>query len=277
MEISTNLILAWFWLTLLAWIATAIWAFLAFFVKRENHHFLSFWLGISAWVMIYISFVEVIPKSLEFFSLAGYQIHAELFMILSLALWIGISLIIDMFLPPEINPDEPKNPSEMQQLQAQASLWKNKKLYRAWLLTAFVITLHNIPEWLITFLSTLVSLEIGITVAIALALHKIPEWFAVSLPIYYATGNKLKAFFYTSISGMANVVGALIWFVFLQYFVSNLVLWILFAMIAGIMIFVSFHQLLPTASQYNRLHIEVYGVLVWMIITGWIMAFLSYL
>jgi ZIP family zinc transporter len=135
--------------------------------------------------------------------------------------------------------------------------------------------LHNIPEWLVTFLSTLVSFEIGLAVAFALALHKIPEWFAVSLPIYYATGNKLKAFILTSVSWMANLLWALLWYFFVQYFFSDFVLGMLFWVVAWIMLFVSFHQLLPTASQYNKHHIEVYGVLSGMVIIWFIMAFLS--
>jgi len=187
------------------------------------------------------------------------------------------ALLIDIFLPEELNPDEPKESNMLEKRTNKKGLIHNKKLYRVWLLTAFVIAVHNIPEWLITFLSTLVSFEIWIAIAIALALHKIPEGFAIALPIYYSTWNKMKAFILTSLSWMANILGALIGFIFLQYFVSDLILWILFSMIAWIMLFVSFHQLLPTASQYNKQHIEVYGVLIWMILTGLIMSFLAYL
>lgn len=275
MEISTNLILWGFSLTLFAGVATSIGAFLAFFVKKENYNFLSFWLWLSAWVMIYISLVEIIPKSIKFFELSWQNELSNFWMIISLWFWMLFALLIDIYLPEELNPDEPKESNMLE--ENKKGFGNNKKLYRAWLLTAFVIAIHNIPEGLITFLSTLVSFEIWIAIAIALALHKIPEGFAIALPIYYSTGNKIKAFILTSLSWMANILGALIGFIFLQYFVSDLILWILFSLIAWIMLFVSFHQLLPTASQYNKQHIEVYWVLIWMILTWLIMSFLAYL
>jgi ZIP family zinc transporter len=134
------------------------------------------------------------------------------------------------------------------------------------LFTALAIAIHNFPEGLATFASALTDTNLGIAIAVAIAIHNIPEGIAVSIPIYYATGNKRKAFFYSFLSGLAEPVGALIGYAILFTFFNDVVFGILFASVAGIMVFISLDELLPAAREYGESHLAVYGLIAGMIV-----------
>jgi len=169
----------------------------------------------------------------------------------------GIALIalIDMLVPSPGNPHEP--PSEDSD---------NTNLMRMGILTAVAIAVHNFPEGLATFLSALKDPQIGISIAIAVAIHNIPEGIAVSVPIFFATGDKKRAFWLSCLSGLSEPAAALVGFLFLAPFFSNIVYGLLFAAVAGIMIFISIDELLPAARRYGEHHISVYGFITGMMV-----------
>jgi ZIP family zinc transporter len=135
---------------------------------------------------------------------------------------------------------------------------------RIGIFVALAIAIHNFPEGLATFLLVLDDPQIGIALAIAVAMHNIPEGIAVSVPVYYATGSKLKAFRLSFLSGLAEPAGAVIGYLILAQFLNHLVLGVIFAMVAGVMIFLSIDTLLPTARNSARGHLTVYGVIAGM-------------
>ena len=147
------------------------------------------------------------------------------------------------------------------------------KLMRMGLFTALAIGIHNFPEGLATFLAALQDPGLGLAIAIAIALHNIPEGISVSVPIYYATGNRMKAFAYSLLSGLSEPVGAVI-----AYLVLILVLggsgadvpqWlmgVLFAGVAGIMVYISLDELLPTSRAYGKGHDSLYGLVGGMLV-----------
>jgi len=141
---------------------------------------------------------------------------------------------------------------------------KFKKLYRMGLFTAIAIAIHNFPEGLATFVSALKDVKLGMAIAVAIAIHNIPEGVAVSIPIYYATGNRKKAFLYSFLSGLAEPVGALVGYAIVFWFFSEVVFGILFASVAGIMVFISLDELLPTAREYGEHHLAAYGLVAGM-------------
>ena len=143
---------------------------------------------------------------------------------------------------------------------------KFKKLYRVGLLTALAIAIHNFPEGLATFVSALRDTKLGIAIAVAIAIHNIPEGIAVSIPIFYATGNRKKAFVYSFLSGLAEPIGALIGYAVLFSFFNDVVFGILFASVAGIMVFVSLDELLPAAREYGQHHLAAYGLVAGMVV-----------
>ncbi len=129
---------------------------------------------------------------------------------------------------------------------------------------ALAIAIHNFPEGLATFIAALQKPALGLSIAVAIAIHNIPEGISVSVPIYYATGSKKKAFVYSFLSGLAEPVGALIGYFILRSFINDLMFGILFAVVAGIMVFISFDELLPAAEEYGEHHLAIYGLIAGM-------------
>lgn len=268
-------------LTLFAGFSTAIGSIIAFFSRKDDLRVLSLGLGFSAGVMIYISFMEILPTALKDFK-NHYDSHwAEL---LGLACFFGgilISLLIDKLIPEDVNPHEPKEDlSELkicplpQKGQNPPKFHPGEKLHqvntkalkRTGIFTALAIAIHNFPEGFATFISSLDNLTLGIAIAIAVAIHNIPEGLAVSLPIYHATGDKKKAFIYSAFSGFAEPLGAFIGALILLPFIGDLTLAISFAVIAGIMVFISLDELLPAAKTYDKAHDSLYGLIAGMAI-----------
>lgn len=258
MEFST-LIFA-FGLTLFAGLSTGIGSALAFFTKKTNTKFLSIALGFSAGVMIYVSMIEIFVKArdelvMELGTRGGYWTTVAAFFggILIIA-------IIDKLIPSFENPHEMKKVEELN----PENIDKDKKLMRMGLFTALAIAIHNFPEGLATFTAALTEPELGIAIAVAIAIHNIPEGIAVSVPIFYATGSRKKAFWNSFLSGLAEPVGAIIGYLILMPFMSPAVFGILFAAVAGIMVFISFDELLPAAEEYGEHHYSVYGLIAGM-------------
>ncbi|EAC1618649.1 zinc transporter ZupT [Campylobacter jejuni] len=268
-------------LTLFAGFSTAIGSIIAFFSRKDDLRVLSLGLGFSAGVMIYISFMEILPTALKDFK-NHYDSHwAEL---LGLACFFGgilISLLIDKLIPEDVNPHEPKEDlSELkicplpQKGQNPPKFHPGEKLHqintkalkRTGIFTALAIAIHNFPEGFATFISSLDNLTLGIAIAIAVAIHNIPEGLAVSLPIYHATGDKKKAFIYSALSGFAEPLGAFVGALILLPFIGDLTLAISFAVIAGIMVFISLNELLPAAKTYDKAHDSLYGLIAGMAI-----------
>lgn len=145
---------------------------------------------------------------------------------------------------------------------------KKKRLLRMGILSAIAITVHNFPEGLATFIAALSDLSIGIPIAIAIAIHNIPEGIAVSVPIYYATGSRRKAFKYSFLSGLAEPVGALIGWLLLMPYLNDSMFGVIFAGVAGIMVFISIDELLPAAREYGEHHLSIYGLIAGMAVMG---------
>lgn len=278
-------------LTLFAGFSTAIGSIIAFFSRKDDLTVLSLGLGFSAGVMIYISFMEILPTALKDFK-NYYNSHwAEL---LGLACFFGgilISLLIDKLIPEDVNPHEPKEDlSELkicplpQKGQNPPKFHPGEKLHqintkalkRTGIFTALAIAIHNFPEGFATFISSLDNLTLGIAIAIAVAIHNIPEGLAVSLPIYHATGDKKKAFIYSALSGFAEPLGAFVGALILLPFIGDLTLAISFAVIAGIMVFISLDELLPAAKTYDKAHDSLYGLIAGMMIMALSLNLLEY-
>ena len=250
-----------FGLTLFAGLATGIGSALAFFAKRTNAKFLSVALGFSAGVMIYVSFVEIFIKAKD--SLVAALGSTPGTWLTVAAFFGGILLIgiIDKLVPSFENPHEIRNTEEMGDESD-----KNLKLLRMGMFTALAIAIHNFPEGLATFAAALSDPSLGVSIAVAIAIHNIPEGISVSVPIYYATGSKKKAFYYSFLSGLAEPIGALIGYAILLNFFSDFVFGILFAGVAGIMVFISLDELLPSAQKYGEHHLSIYGLIFGMIV-----------
>lgn len=248
-----------FGLTLFAGLATGVGSALAFFAKKTNPSFLSASLGFSAGVMIYVSFVEIFPKANA--SLQGSFDSKTAMFFTVLAFFGGIALIalIDKLVPSFENPHEMRDPVTM--TDAAAVEGQKKSLLRMGMFSALAIAIHNFPEGLATFMAGLQDPTVGISIAVAIAIHNIPEGIAVSVPIFYATGSRKKAFALSFLSGLSEPVGALIGYFLLQHFFSPMIFGFVFAGVAGIMVYISLDELLPTAEKYGKHHVAIWGLI----------------
>jgi zinc transporter, ZIP family len=280
-----------FGLTLFAGMATGIGSVLAFATKRTNYRFLAVSTGFSAGVMLYVSFVEIFIKGADaltarFGEYWGHWVNAASFF--GGMLLIGL---IDTLIPAAENPHETHPQEEMAPIQdASASLPESSavsdgvieqpasrshdhtraqdSLMRMGLFTALAIAIHNFPEGLATFLAALQDPALGLAIAIAVALHNIPEGISVSVPIFYATGDRKKAFVYSVLSGLSEPVGAAVAYLALRLFVGgggevvpSEVMGILFGGVAGIMVYISLDELLPTSRAYGKGHDSLFGLI----------------
>lgn len=263
MELNTVLFA--FGLTLFAGLSTGIGSAMAFFAKRTNTKFLSISLGFSAGVMIYVSFVEIFFKArTELTDALGDKPGTWLTVT---AFFGGILLIalIDKLIPKSRNPHEIAMVEDMTEEQREKTI-KEKKLMRMGVMTALALAIHNFPEGLATFTAAIADPNLGIAIAVAIAIHNIPEGIAVSVPIFYATGSKRKAFRYSFLSGLAEPIGALVGYALLMPFMGPVLFGIVFAAVAGIMVFISLDELLPAAREFGEHHLSIYGMVLGMVV-----------
>lgn len=255
-----------FWLaillTALAGLSTGIGSAIAFFAKKTNTKFLAVSLGFSAGVMLYVSMIEIFNKAKDKLTCCmGIKSGT----VLTVCAFFGGMLLIaliDKLIPKCENPHEMVHPCD----EEEKSVRRAQKLMRSGVLTALAITIHNFPEGLATFVSALQEPSVAIPIVVAIAIHNIPEGIAVSVPIYYATGSKKKAFTYSFLSGLSEPVGAVIGYLLLMPIMSDTVFGILFAAVAGIMVFISLDELLPSAREYGEHHLSIYGLVAGMAI-----------
>jgi len=253
-----------FLVTLGAGLATAVGAAIGLFAHHTNRKFLALALGFSAGVMIYVSFVEIVPKSVQYFSLelsdasAGFSMVGAL-----LGGLVGMALLY-RFLPDLGHPSLGSRQPDLRLDVAADTYYTDTALLRAGVGVAIAVTLHNFPEGLATFFLTLDDPQLGLSVAIAIAIHNIPEGIAVVVPIYYATKSKKVAFAFGALSGLAEPLGALLGYWLLQPFMTDSVLGAVFAVVAGVMIYISIDSLLPAARQYGSGQLAIYGVIAGM-------------
>jgi len=250
-----------FALTALAGLSTGIGSVIALFFRRTNTRFLSVSLGLSAGVMIYVSFVEMLSE-------ARHSLVEELGERAGSWAAVGsffggmlVIAVIDRFVPNAENPHEARRLEAMDDDQP-----RRKRMMRMGLMTALAIGIHNFPEGIATFATALNDTTLGVSIAIAIAIHNIPEGISVSVPIFQATGSRKKAFWWSFISGLSEPVGALIGYGLLRAFLSDTLVGVLLGAVAGVMVFISLDELFPTAREYGEGHLAIYGLIAGMAI-----------
>lgn len=261
-----------FGLTVFAGLATGVGSLMSFFSKKFNPKILALSLGFSAGVMIYVSMIEIFFKAKE--ALEGALGERTGYWLTTIAFFGGIALIaiIDKIIPNYENPHEMANHPEAISGEVAAN---DKKLLRMGMFSALAIGIHNFPEGLATFIGALTDPALGVSIAVAIAIHNIPEGVAVSAPIYYATKSRKKAFYLSFLSGLSEPVGALIGYFLLRNVFNDVTFGIVFAMVAGIMVYISLDELLPTAEEYGEHHIAIGGVIGGMLLMATSLVLLS--
>lgn len=236
-------------LTLLAGLATGIGSLIALFTRNTNKRFLAGALGFSAGVMIYISFAEMLKKSGEYFD-GSFSGDGMWLACASFFAGMALIMLIDNLIP-----------SPESDLTAAKAGQHDAVLARMGVLTALAIAIHNLPEGLATFTSSLEDVSLGIAIAVAIAIHNIPEGIVTSVPIYYATGNRKKAFGISFLSGLTEPLGAIVGYLLLRPFLNDTVYGAIFGMIAGIMVYIAVEELIPMAREYDKGNTMILGVM----------------
>ncbi|MCC8166785.1 MAG: zinc transporter ZupT [Planctomycetes bacterium] len=279
---DSNVLIA-FLFTALAGLSTGIGSAIAFFANRTNTKFLAGSLGFSAGVMIYVSFVELLAgANADLIDSLGSEASGNWAAAFAFFAGMAFIAVIDKLVPEVENPHEVKTVEDMNDATADPTVRKemasfrdrvrgetrvrtgggntaSRRLMRTGYVTALVIAIHNFPEGLATFMSTIEDASVGFSIAIAIAIHNIPEGIAVSVPIYYATGDKKKAFTFSFLSGLTEPLGAIVGYMVLRNFMTPTLQGLVLAAVAGIMVFISLDELLPSAERYGEHHLSIYG------------------
>lgn len=258
MELSSVLFA--FALTIFAGLATGIGGALSIMTKKTNTKFLSVALGFSAGVMIYVSFVEIFAKAKKALVAELGEVNGSWLTVGAFFLGIFLIAVIDKVIPSTENPHEIHTVEEM---DGKSESHKSN-LMRMGLFTALAVGIHNFPEGLATFTAALGDPQLGIPIAVAIAIHNVPEGIAVAVPVFYATGSRKKAFKLSLLSGLAEPVGALVGYLLLYRLFNDITFGIIFAMVAGIMVYISLDELLPSAREYGEHHLSIYGLIAGM-------------
>ena len=234
-------------LSFLAGISTVLGACIVFISKRKSKKTITFALGFSGGVMICVSFTDLFPfaeTTLVKYYGNLYGVLLTMIYMLSGAIF---AMLIDKLIPSENNLIISNNSS-------------NSRLFRVGIVAMIAITLHNFPEGIATFMSSYQNIALGISISIAIAMHNIPEGIAVAMPIYYSTGNRLKALRYTFYSGLSEPLGALLAYVLLKPLISEFLLGLIFAFVMGIMLYICFEELIPSSRGYGHTTLSLWSI-----------------
>jgi ZIP family zinc transporter len=259
---DTSTVLFAFSLTVLAGLSTGIGSLLSLVTDRTETKFLAVALGFSAGVMLYVSFVEIFAKAQDSLVFALGEQAGKWATVGGFFLGILIIALIDRFIPQSMNPHEVHTVEEMD----GESEHHKANLMRMGLFSALAIAIHNFPEGLATFTAALSDPHLGISIAVAVAIHNIPEGIAVAVPIFYATGSRKEAFKLSFASGLSEPLGALVGYLLLYKFFNDMIFGIIFAAVAGIMVYISLDELLPAAEEYGEHHLSIYGAVAGMVV-----------
>jgi ZIP family zinc transporter len=228
-------------LTTVAGLSTIIGSLLGIFVKKPGPRFMALTLGFAGGVMILVSFVELLQGGIE--AVGFGPAHMAFFA------GMAAMFLVDFLIPHEYLAEHHRTEGD-----------GKGALMRTGLLVALGLGIHNFPEGMATFAGALQDLSLGVAIAAAIALHNIPEGLAVSAPIYAATGSRRQAFLWSALSGVAEPVGAAVAALFLLPFLTDALLGLVLAAVAGIMVFISLDELVPVARSYGQEHLSILGV-----------------
>lgn len=245
----SNFIIA-FIFTLIAGLATCIGGLLVTFINYKNYNYISILLGLSSGILIVISLTQLYSSSLNSFLNCKNYSMTHIYSALSFLVGMFICYIINTFIPNRSSSDNNVN----------NSITENE-LYKVGVLSMLAVIIHNFPEGIITFMTTINNPKIGLPIAFAIAMHNIPEGIMISTPIYYSTKSKKKALKYSFLSGISEPMGALCAYLFLYRFINSFVFGVVYGIIAGVMIFITFNNILPMSYKIGDKRCTVFGII----------------
>lgn len=254
-------------MTLTAGAATGIGGALILFKKKLSSNLLAASLGLSAGVMIFISLAELYPEAMAAMENTAKGSNGKALVLFAFFAGMGIITLIDFLIP------DYENPHEASGLSLNETGTNESSLKKLGVMSAIAIGIHNFPEGMATFISSINDPQMGAGIAFAIAIHNIPEGIAVAIPIYYTTRRKGKALFYAILSGLTEPAGAAVCYALtsvagVKISAGGTAFPLILAAVAGIMIYISLDELLPTAEKHGKHHAAIGGVVAGMAIMG---------
>lgn len=252
-----------FLLSLAAGLATSIGGILATHRRGVERGFIAMSLAFAAGAMLFVSFIELLPMAVKSFTADSGGMMAAYG---SFFVGIGLVMAIDRLVPKSINPAEIEG---REGDMSRSEIKDNKLLMRSGILVGLVLALHNFPEGMSTFFASVQSPSAGLSLVLAVAIHNIPEGIAVAAPVYAATKSRKKAFWWATISGLTEPLGALVGMGLISYVVPQSMFGLMFGLTAGMMVFIAIDELVPAAKRYQtQSHQSVYGMVAGMAVVA---------
>jgi len=226
-------------LSFMAGMATLLGAILSIYINIRSDKFIAFSLAFTSGVMILISLVDLIPESINNFNHLNNNFLSGFVLLISLTTGMVIIRIVDKKMDNFSN-----------------------NLYKIGLISMIGIVVHNFPEGIVTYVSGLKDISLGITLAIAIGIHNIPEGIAIAIPLYHSKNNRRYALLLSLLAGLSEPFGAIMTHIFLKNYINDFILGIIYALTAGIMIFIAIEELFTTSIKYNYKFISLLGILI---------------
>ncbi|HON37348.1 MAG: zinc transporter ZupT [Desulfomonilia bacterium] len=242
--------------TTAAGLSTAIGSVMGLYSRRPSASFIGFSLGFSAGIMVLVAFGELLPTAVAVPALGFVGAYGAFFA------GMMTYFLIDLVIPHEYIGQH----DHAVVVSGNAGTHSLEGLEKTGLLVMLGITIHNFPEGMATFVGAMEDLRVGVALGIAIAIHNIPEGLAISAPVYFASGSRKKAFLWSLSSGISEIAGALLAAAFLMPFLSETVMGITLACVAGIMVAISLDELIPVAKTLDSEHGPILGVITGMMV-----------
>lgn len=232
-----------FLITIISGLVTLLGILPIFINFKNTNKIIASSLSFASAVMLTISITDLIPESIKMLRASLKEIYIPLLILIAVFTGILISNIL------------------------RKELINNKdSLYKVGLISMITIIIHNIPEGIVTFITTTNNTSIGLSLAIAIAIHNIPEGLSIGVPIYYSTKKRSIAFYYTLLASLSEPLGALLSYLFIQKIINKLLLGLLLSLISGLMISISLTELLPSSLSYKETRITQISFIIGIII-----------
>lgn len=266
-------------LTIVVGLSMGLGGLLSFFINNLNKKFLAITLSFAAGIMIYVSFMEMLPEGVHLIE----DYIGERGNLVALGWFFGgmfmtaiLEKIVHIFAGEYHDHNHGDHSHHKHDHKHEKHDHNGEHLSKLGILSAVAIAIHNIPEGLALFTAGLKDIKLAFPIAAAVIIHNIPLSVAISLPLYYSTGSKKKAFLYTLLVGLCQPIGAILGYAVLSTVFNDLIVGTLFSIVAGIMVFVALDELLPSSQKYEDHHLSVYGAILGMIVMAISLSFLGH-
>ncbi|MFD3158264.1 ZIP family metal transporter [Haloimpatiens sp. FM7330] len=222
--------------SIISLLGTMIGTIFGIIIRNPTNKFLSYIMGIASGIMLSIVCLNLLPESIKnsgiFFTIIYFFIGV-----------IIILIINKLYILKNNNANE---------------------LTKVAFLVILGLSIHNLPEGLIMGCGIGIGSSLGVKMSLLIVMHDIPEGIAVAAPLMAARQKVSKIIFYSFLSSVPTMVGALIG-LYLGV-VSKETLGILFAFVSGIMSYIICREMIPESSKFYNGVITTLGVVVGIIL-----------